>query len=90
MPKKKTVDYKVRFRSKRLEEKMHKIEKYPLIMLEAPMGYGKTAYARAVVKESSGMYLWLSALDSAPKDFWESFCRMLSREIGRASCRERV
>ncbi|MGP1442070.1 MAG: LuxR C-terminal-related transcriptional regulator [Anaerovoracaceae bacterium] len=79
MPRKKTVDYKVRFRSKRLEEKMHKIGKYPLIVLEAPMGYGKTAYARAVVKESGDMYIWLSALDSAKNDFWESFCRMIAQ-----------
>lgn len=79
MPRKKTVDYKVRFRSKRLEEKMPKIGKYPLIVLEAPMGYGKTAYARAAVKESGDMYIWLSALDSAKSDFWESFCRMIAQ-----------
>lgn len=58
---------------------------YPLTLVEAPMGYGKTTYVKeyisAIPQEKA---LWLKVLDSNLYGFWKGFCR----QLGQASPKE--
>lgn len=76
MNRNKNIDPEKLYISKRLEEKLQKISRYPLTVMEAPMGYGKTTSLRSFVKGHRGFFVWLSVLDSSQEYFWESFCRL--------------
>jgi len=54
---------------------------YPLTVIEAPIGYGKTTAVREFLSNQGGAVLWLSFLSSedTASFFWNSF----STEIGR-------
>ncbi|MCI8285017.1 MAG: hypothetical protein HFE90_07130 [Firmicutes bacterium] len=60
--------------SERLENRLKFINNYPLTVIEAPIGYGKTTAIREYLKRSSGMYIWYSVMDSCEDYFWKQFC----------------
>lgn len=73
------------FRSKelyfpeRLRQLMGVFERYPLILIEAPMGYGKTTFVRESLQQVEGQVLWLKNRTSDLKVFWIEFCRQLGQ-----------
>ena len=65
--------------SKRLTDRLSQMEHYPLTVIEAPMGYGKTMGVRSYLKKNMISYVWQSAMDPSPDYFWKQFCRSFSQ-----------
>lgn len=59
---------------------------YPLTVIEAPMGYGKTTGMRFFLKKRELPYVWISASDSSQDYFWQQFCRAFSQIDSDVSC----
>lgn len=72
--------------SARLEAKLAQAETYPLTVIEAPMGYGKTTGMRFFLKKRELPYVWISASDSSQDYFWQQFCRAFSQIDSDVSC----
>jgi LuxR family maltose regulon positive regulatory protein len=51
---------------------------YPLTVVEAPMGYGKTTLIKEVLKEADSTVLWQKVYDSSPSLFWSDFSNIFS------------
>ncbi len=66
---------------KRVNRALESIFEYPLTIVEAPIGYGKTTAVREFLLDRGGAVLWLSFLSSedTASFFWDS----LSSEIGK-------
>lgn len=79
MGKKYNVDTDKKYISERLLEKMQTIKKYPLTVIEAPLGYGKTVCTEEYLKRIDADYMWQSVFDPSVELFWKKFCRSLSR-----------
>ncbi len=65
----------------RVNRALQSIYDYPLTVVEAPIGYGKTTAVREFLSSEGGTVLWLTFLSSEDTSsfFWDS----LSAEIGR-------
>ena len=64
----------------RIAEAMGKLLDYPLTIVEAPMGYGKTTAVREYVILTSADLLWLNIYDDSKSAFWSGFC-LLFKEL---------
>lgn len=64
---------------KSLNQALEEIWKYPLMVVEAPMGYGKTTAVKEFLKNCQARVLWQTLSDSSASIFWHSFCRMLKK-----------
>ena len=70
----------------RMTQKLKNILEYPLTILEAPMGYGKTTAVREFLNETEARVLWLRVYDSSTVSFWNGFSKALGepeQEAGR-------
>ncbi|HWP98081.1 MAG TPA: LuxR C-terminal-related transcriptional regulator [Syntrophomonadaceae bacterium] len=56
---------------------MDEIFSYPLTVVDAPMGYGKTTAVREYLSDSGANILWQRIYDNNTTDFWNGFCRQL-------------
>lgn len=74
----KTKPYNTRslFFSKTLQNALMHISEYPLTIVEAPMGYGKTTAVREYLKNMKVLVLWQRIYDSSPDSFWRGFCQL--------------
>ena len=71
--------------SPRVTQDMSKILGYPLTLVEAPMGYGKTTTVREHVMLTSAHLLWQNIYDDSKVAFWSGFCRLFDAlDSGRA------
>ncbi|WKY49000.1 LuxR C-terminal-related transcriptional regulator [Eubacteriaceae bacterium ES3] len=61
----------------KLLNKLSPIREYPLTIVEAPMGYGKTTAIRHFHKATDDQVLWLKIYDDSIDSFWDSFARLL-------------
>lgn len=61
----------------RITEAMKGIFDYPLTIVEAPMGYGKTTAVREHLDNADANILWQKVHDSSTNNFWNGFCRLL-------------
>ena len=59
--------------SPRVTQDMSKILGYPLTLVEAPMGYGKTTTVREHVMLTSAHLLWQNIYDDSKVAFWSGF-----------------
>ena len=59
---KKSASTETIFINERLEKEMARMAEFPLIVLEAPMGYGKTAVLREYLNRTGDRYLWMTAV----------------------------
>ena len=71
MSKKAKINAENMYLSARLEAKLAQAETYPLTVIEAPMGYGKTTGMRFFLKKRELPYVWISASDSSQDYFWQ-------------------
>lgn len=64
---------------RRIMIKMENIEKYPLSIIHAPMGYGKTVAVREYLNETEADFAWVSLAGAAggPDYLWEKLCGAL-------------
>ncbi len=61
----------------RITDALNNIFNYPLTIVEAPMGYGKTTAVREYLKKSDAAVLWQTIYDSSLLNFWNSLCHQL-------------
>ncbi|WP_097014914.1 helix-turn-helix transcriptional regulator [Anaerocolumna aminovalerica] len=66
---------------KRISEKMKNIEKYPLSIIHAPMGYGKTVAVKEYLKTAKVDYVWvpLGGSDGEAQYLWAKLCDALEQ-----------
>lgn len=64
---------------RRIMVKMENIEKYPLSIIHAPMGYGKTVAVREYLNQTGADFIWVSLTGAAggPDYLWEKLCGAL-------------
>lgn len=64
---------------KRIMVKMENIERYPLSIVHAPMGYGKTVAVREYLESTSADSVWVSLAGSEgqPDYLWTRLCDAL-------------
>lgn len=61
----------------KLTESMGEIFNYPLTIIEAPIGYGKTTALKELLNHNGVKILWLSVTNDNLIEFWNSFCRKI-------------
>ena len=64
---------------KLINQAFDKIWEYPLTVVEAPMGYGKTTALKMYLKERNAEVLWQTLLDHSATVFWNGFSRLLGK-----------
>jgi len=62
----------------RITQAMNGMFEYPLTIVEAPMGYGKTTAVREHLGNAHGNILWQRIYDSSIISFWSAFCQLFS------------
>ena len=62
--------------SEQLTAALKKITHYPLTVIEAPMGYGKTTAVKEYIANSDFEVLWQAVYDNVDMHFWSSFCKL--------------
>lgn len=65
--------------SKQLKDRMSGMEQYPLTLVEAPSGFGKTTAVREYLKKYSGMPVcshWYTCMGEAPAKVWDGICSL--------------
>ena len=55
---------------------MDSIGEYPLTIVEAPMGYGKTTAVKHLLNNWDATVHWLRVYDDSADSFWDSFARL--------------
>ncbi len=77
MPRFKKLIPQIQFFPKRLTEKLNLIKAYPLTLVEAPSGFGKTTalqyFFYNVISNATPVY-WYTVSTSRPLDAWKAFC----------------
>lgn len=73
---------------KSLNQSLQGIWQYPLTVVEAPMGYGKTTAVKKFLQDCEAEVLWQTVFASSVAAFWHSFSRLLG-EIAPA-CANRL
>lgn len=62
----------------KLKNKLSDITHYPLTVMEAPCGYGKTTAAEEFLNRSDKKVLWIVLDNNSISNFWMKFCNSLS------------
>lgn len=60
-----------------IRQTLERIWEYPLTVVEAPLGYGKTTAVKEFLKGSEAKVLWQTLADESPSGFWRGLCRLL-------------
>jgi LuxR family maltose regulon positive regulatory protein len=79
---------RVIYKRKQLSQALEGVWEYPLTVVEAPMGYGKTTAVKELLKDSDTKVLWQTLVDGSASGFWRGFCNMLKKID--AICAERL
>ena len=64
--------------SPKLIEDFKKIFDFPLTLIQAPMGYGKTSAAKKLLNPKDFYLFWLNIYDGSPEAFWKGLCKLFS------------
>lgn len=64
--------------SERLKTRLETIYKFPVTIIEAPTGYGKTTAFREFLKEKESKCIWFNVDNGDREQFMSDFCGMLS------------
>ncbi|WP_026889071.1 helix-turn-helix transcriptional regulator [Clostridium beijerinckii] len=62
----------------KLRNKLSDIKFYPLTIMEAPCGYGKTTAAKELLNKQEKRVSWMVLDSNSIKDFWIKFCDCFS------------
>lgn len=77
MPKTRKCNSKSLYFSERITEAIGGLLGYPLTIVEAPMGYGKTTLVRESLKNIDAEIIWQKVYDDNLSGFWKGFCSKL-------------
>lgn len=58
---------------------LDKLWEYPLTVVEAPMGYGKTTAVKEYLKNCDSEILWQTIMDESVTVFWNGFIRLFKK-----------
>ena len=75
----KRYNQKALYFSDKLKEGLDNIFDYPLTIVEAPMGYGKTTAVREHLKSTGAHVLWQRVNDSSTNSYWHGFSRLFGK-----------
>ncbi|WFR58987.1 LuxR C-terminal-related transcriptional regulator [Anaerocolumna sp. AGMB13025] len=75
MPKEKQYNGKNFYFPESLSNVKDRFLDYPIIIVEAPMGYGKTTFVKESLNTVDADILWQKVYDRGLPGFWKSFCR---------------
>ena len=64
----------------KIKDAVGKIFDYPLTIVEAPMGYGKTTAVRENLLAKKTNLMWLRIYDGSVSSFWYGFCNLLGEK----------
>jgi LuxR family maltose regulon positive regulatory protein len=64
--------------TEKLKNKLSDITHYPLTIMEAPCGYGKTTAAEEFLNKCDKKVLWIVLDTNSTSNFWIKFCNSLS------------
>lgn len=70
---------KIIYMRKSIIQALTKIWEYPLTVVEAPMGYGKTTAVREFFNGSRAEVLWQTISDDSVSSFWHGFSRLFRK-----------
>ena len=73
--------------SDRLTEVLSQIPQYPLTVMEAPMGYGKTTAIQEYAAKTGITALWETVRENDEAHFWHDFCEVFAELDPDCSCR---
>lgn len=62
----------------RITYALKEIFDYPLVIVEAPMGYGKTTAVREYLSNTTARILWQRVYDNSKNNFWNGFCKLFA------------
>lgn len=74
MKRKINVNTGIIYLPERINYAMENIFEYPITIVEAPMGYGKTTAVREYLKKFDGKVIWQRIYDNLLNHFWKEFC----------------
>ncbi|MBU1109474.1 MAG: LuxR C-terminal-related transcriptional regulator [Candidatus Riflebacteria bacterium] len=69
--------------SAELVKSIDRVYQFPLTLVQAPMGYGKTTAMRRLFESETIPCHWLKIYDDSIEAFWTNFCRLLARIDGK-------
>lgn len=78
VPKVKHYNLKSLYFPELLSKEINGFLEYPLTIVEAPMGYGKTTFVREGLKNMNADILWQKVYEGGITGFWKGFCRQFS------------
>jgi len=58
----------------RLSDKLSMIPDYPVVVIDAPAGYGKTTAIREYAQTSTVRFIWINVSNPSRDIFWSDFC----------------
>jgi len=61
-----------------IRQTINRIWEYPLTIVEAPLGYGKTTAVRECLNKTDTNILWQMVYDNSPNSFWKNFSRLFA------------
>lgn len=65
--------------SDRLRAIIAQSEAYPVTVIEAPLGFGKTEAMRFYLREEQVSHVWMTVSEGSAESFWKQFCSVFSR-----------
>lgn len=77
MPRSKTINTQCLYFTERLTRAMGDLMEYPLTIVEAPMGYGKTTAVREAVGRAGITPHWLHVFTDDTDGFWNGFAELI-------------
>ncbi|MEN6568213.1 MAG: LuxR C-terminal-related transcriptional regulator [Veillonellales bacterium] len=69
----------VLYRRKSMNKIMNNIWQYPLTVVAAPMGYGKTTAVKEYLKKCKAKVVWQTLADDSVSVFWHGFSRLFQK-----------
>ncbi|NLL76349.1 MAG: AAA family ATPase [Clostridiales bacterium] len=85
---KKNINVELYYFSKQLRNRISGIRKYPLTLVEAPSGFGKTTAVREYLKEyaaSSSAIYWYTCMGESPAKAWNGICSLFGEIDGEVA-----
>ncbi|MDD2297833.1 MAG: hypothetical protein PHX79_08480 [Sphaerochaetaceae bacterium] len=82
MPRTKQIRPQIQYFSRRLMNKLASINEYPLTLLEAPSGFGKTTALRHFMdmrRQNGAAVYWHTFSAGRPGANWQDFCIVIGR-----------
>lgn len=82
MPRPREINTHCLYFTGRLTQAMNEILNYPLTVVEAPMGYGKTTAVREAFRRGKITPLWLRVFSNDVQSFWNGFSELIGELDG--------